>query len=69
MRDAARAVGVTLPDALDDALKTDEAFLRALHHILFDVHVVEGSLRCVESGQVFPISDGRPNMMLPEEVV
>ena len=69
LRDAARAVGVTLPDALDDALKTDEAFLRALHHILFDVHVVEGSLRCVESGQVFPISDGRPNMMLPEEVV
>ncbi|EGB06226.1 hypothetical protein JL720_2787 [Aureococcus anophagefferens] len=63
---SASTVGVTLPPALDDALRGDEAFLRALQHVLFDVHVIEGQLVCEESGQTFPIEEGRPNMMLDE---
>ena len=43
--------------------------MRALHHVLFDVHILEGELVCVESGQVFPIEEGRPNMMLDEDLV
>ena len=46
-----------------------DAFLRALHHVLFDVQVLEGSLCCSESGQVFPIAEGIADMMLPEAVV
>jgi len=70
LRDAASAVGVTsLPETLDDELRGDEAFLRALHHVLFDVHVIQGQLVCRESNQVFPIDEGRPNMMLPESLV
>ena len=66
---SASTVGVTLPPALDDALRRDEAFLRALQHVLFDVHVIEGQLVCEESGQTFPIEEGRPNMMLDESLL
>ncbi|KAH8072148.1 hypothetical protein JL720_11187 [Aureococcus anophagefferens] len=38
-------------------LRGDEAFLRALQHVLFDVHVIEGQLVCEESGQTFPIEE------------
>lgn len=31
------------------------------------VDVVEGTLQCPESGRVFPISRGIPNMLLSEE--
>ncbi|KAH8047470.1 hypothetical protein JL722_13099 [Aureococcus anophagefferens] len=37
-----------------------------VEHVLFDVHVIEGQLVCEESGQTFPIEEGRPNMMLDE---
>merc|ERR1711934_641488 len=42
----------------------NEEFLRALHHILLQVRVVEGNLVCPESGRKFPISKGVPNMLL-----
>ncbi len=65
----ALVVGVTLPAELNETLRGDDAFLRALHHVLFDVQVLEGSLCCSESGQVFPIAEGIADMMLPEAVV
>ncbi len=65
----ALVVGVTLPAELNETLRGDDAFLRALHHVLFDVQVLEGSLRCAESGQVFQIAEGIADMMLPEAVV
>jgi len=65
----ALVVGVTLPAELNETLRGDDAFLRALHHVLFDVQVLEGSLCCAESGQVFPIAEGIADMMLPEAVV
>ena len=69
LRDAGAAVGITLPDTLEGPHRREDAFLRALHRLLFDVHVLEGQLICRESQQVFPIQDGRPNMMLPEDPV
>ncbi|KAJ1456734.1 hypothetical protein M885DRAFT_517164 [Pelagophyceae sp. CCMP2097] len=70
LRDAAISTGLTaLPLELDDTLRGDGDFLRALHHVLFDVHVLEGRLVCAETGHVFPIEQGRPNMTLPEELV
>ena len=65
---AAGALGVTLPETVDAALAADEAFQRALHHVLFDVHVLEGELVCGESGQVFPITEGIPDMTIAEEL-
>lgn len=60
---AARACGMdALPAALEPALVEDQEFLKALHHVLMDVHVIDGELHCPESGQVFPITDGIPNM-------
>ena len=61
---AAQEVGIdTLPEALDPALLQEPAFIDALHHVLMDVHVLEGRLECPESGQHFPINDGVTNMM------
>ena len=70
LRSAAAAIGVdTLPESLEPALLDDVSFLDALHHVLMDVHVTEGRLQCPESGQIFPIHNGIPDMMLPEDLV
>lgn len=57
----------TLPPTLTDALAEDPVFLRALYHILMNVHLIKGMLTCPVSGREFPIQDGIPNMMLEEE--
>eukprot|EP00640_Fibrocapsa_japonica_P006131 CAMPEP_0113945636 /NCGR_PEP_ID=MMETSP1339-20121228/48841_1 /TAXON_ID=94617 /ORGANISM="Fibrocapsa japonica" /LENGTH=118 /DNA_ID=CAMNT_0000951311 /DNA_START=26 /DNA_END=382 /DNA_ORIENTATION=- /assembly_acc=CAM_ASM_000762 len=50
-------------------MKESEEFLRTLHHILFEVHVIEGDLVCPETGRKFPIVNGIPNMLLHEDEV
>ena len=52
-----------------DGMLADEGFLRAIHHVLLDVHVMRAELVCPESGQVFPVEDGIPNMTLGEDQV
>jgi multifunctional methyltransferase subunit TRM112 len=65
---AASEMGIsTLPPTLTDALAEDPLFLRALYHILMNVHLVKGMLTCPITGREFPIQDGIPNMMLEEE--
>ena len=65
---AAKSVGITtLPPSLTPALSSDSSFLRALHHVLVNVHVVSGVLTCPETGKEFAISDGIANFMLEEE--
>lgn len=44
-----------------------EADLKALHHVLFEIHVLEGELVCPESGRRFFVRDGIPNMLLHED--
>ncbi len=67
---ACAAVGYTaLPAAPPPAPESDEAFLRALHHALFNINIVEGAFVCPESGRRFPIEGGIPNMVLNEDEV
>lgn len=58
-----------LPDAVDDAALRDEAFLRAFHHALLEVHLEEGALVCPETGRRFKVSKGIPNLLLNEDEV
>lgn len=50
-----------------EGYECDEAFLRKMHHVLLEVEVLEGTLQCPESGRLFPISRGIPNMLLSDE--
>eukprot|EP00747_Dinoflagellata_sp_TGD_P097632 gnl/TRDRNA2_/TRDRNA2_167191_c0_seq1.p1 gnl/TRDRNA2_/TRDRNA2_167191_c0~~gnl/TRDRNA2_/TRDRNA2_167191_c0_seq1.p1 ORF type:complete len:185 (+),score=24.92 gnl/TRDRNA2_/TRDRNA2_167191_c0_seq1:114-668(+) len=52
----------TLPDSLTDDLKADDEFLRNLHTVLFDIHMLEGTLVCPQTGRVFPVDKGIPDM-------
>ena len=61
-------------DVADVAVISEEVFenesvMRRIHHLLFEVLVLEGSLICPESGRRFPIKDGIPNMLLMEDEV
>jgi multifunctional methyltransferase subunit TRM112 len=66
----ATAMNITdLPAELTDELKGDVEFLKKLHHILLEVHLIEGNLICPETGRKFPVKDGIPNMLLNEDEV
>uniref|UniRef100_A0A8C6EVD5 Multifunctional methyltransferase subunit TRM112-like protein n=1 Tax=Marmota marmota marmota TaxID=9994 RepID=A0A8C6EVD5_MARMA len=56
-----------VPKELTEAYMNEETFLRKMHHVLLEVDVLEGTLQCPESGRVFPISRGIPNMLLNDE--
>jgi multifunctional methyltransferase subunit TRM112 len=38
-----------------------------LHRLLLELHVSEGNLECPDTGRLFPISSGIPNMLLNED--
>ncbi len=61
--------GDGLPDSPPDAFENDEDFLKAAHHVLLEVEVLEGDLECPETGRKFPVSGGIPNMLLREDEV
>ncbi|CAG09769.1 unnamed protein product, partial [Tetraodon nigroviridis] len=56
-----------LPDQVVADYEKDEEFLRKVHRVLLEVEVMEGCLKCPESGREFPISRGIPNMLLNED--
>ncbi|XP_006861040.1 PREDICTED: tRNA methyltransferase 112 homolog [Chrysochloris asiatica] len=56
-----------VPKGPIEGYERDEDFLRKMHHVLLEVDVLEGTLQCPESGRIFPISRGIPNMLLNEE--
>ena len=58
-----------LYNQIDEATKADEAFLKLVHKLVLDVHVLEGALICPETGRRFPITAGIPNMLLHEDEV
>ncbi|KAJ6570188.1 Trm112p-domain-containing protein [Mycena vulgaris] len=65
---AARELGDTsLPDQLPEML--DDDFLKALHHVLLEIHVEEGIMVCPNCKHNYPISNGIPNMLLAEHEI
>lgn len=69
---AAESVGVAqdLPDELNlETSANDSELLQKLHHLLLEIDIVEGQLQCPETGRIFPISQGIPNMLLNEDEV
>lgn len=56
-------------DSITEELLEDESFLMKIHHLLFEVHIIEGVLVCPESGRRFPIKEGIPNMLLHEDEI
>lgn len=68
------AANLSIPDLdgiteVTEEMGADESFLRRIHHVLFEIHVIDGFLICPESGRRFPIKDGIPNMLLHEDEV
>ncbi len=56
---------IQIPSAASEPdIQLDEALLRKLHTVMFDIHVVEGSLICPDTGRRFNIKKGIPNMIL-----
>ena len=53
----------SLPAALPANCSEDEGFLKALHHVLLEVEIVEGVLVCPETDKRFPIKEGIPSML------
>ncbi|XP_064540640.1 multifunctional methyltransferase subunit TRM112-like protein [Drosophila montana] len=58
-----------IPAAQPENIAEDEQLLQKLHHLLFEIDVLEGQLECPETGRIFPIADGIPNMLLNEDEV
>eukprot|EP00559_Dactyliosolen_fragilissimus_P001255 CAMPEP_0184864848 /NCGR_PEP_ID=MMETSP0580-20130426/16122_1 /TAXON_ID=1118495 /ORGANISM="Dactyliosolen fragilissimus" /LENGTH=131 /DNA_ID=CAMNT_0027363771 /DNA_START=62 /DNA_END=457 /DNA_ORIENTATION=+ len=57
----------TLPPVLTESMSTDPNFLKALYHVLMNVHLVNGMLTCPDTGREFPVTNGIVNFMLEEE--
>eukprot|EP00056_Hartaetosiga_gracilis_P020588 m.20439 g.20439 ORF g.20439 m.20439 type:complete len:124 (+) comp8576_c0_seq2:105-476(+) len=63
--EVAEGLPVLPPDDAED----NEEFLRAVHHVLLEVEIIEGKLICPETERAFPIKKGIPNMLLNEDEV
>ncbi|TXT10951.1 hypothetical protein VHUM_01702 [Vanrija humicola] len=66
--DTARSLGdESLPDDMPAAWSDEQ--LKALHHVLLELHVEEGSMNCRGCGHVYLIQNGIPNMLLAEHEI
>lgn len=64
LQKCAEAVGIEgLPSIYDVSLLEDSDFLSFAHNLLLDIHVIEGTLICPDTGRCYPIADRIPNMM------
>jgi multifunctional methyltransferase subunit TRM112 len=64
----AAAVGFDgLPATFDVKHLDDHDFLKVIHKLLLDVHVVKGKLICPETGRIYQITDGIPRMNISED--
>ncbi|CAI2179527.1 16387_t:CDS:2 [Funneliformis geosporum] len=61
-------INVTLPTVLPESTTDDldEEFLKTLHGILLETHILQGAMTCPNCNRVYPIKDGIPNMLLNE---
>ncbi|SPJ12472.1 tRNA m2G10 methyltransferase subunit, putative [Plasmodium sp. DRC-Itaito] len=63
----AKQFGINLLASYNSHHLEDEEFLNSVHHALFKVHIMEGSLVCPKCNISFPIKDGIPNMLTGNE--
>jgi len=67
---ASRQLGDTsLPEEQPLPETQTEEFLKALHRVLMEIHVEEGSMICPNCGHEYKISRGIPNMLLAEHEI
>jgi len=57
----------TLPPILTQDLTQNPAFLRALYHVLMNVHLINGILTCPDTGKEFPVSAGVCSFLIDED--
>ena len=58
-----------IPQEQPEGDEIETSVLEALYHVLFNVHVMEGSLICPDTGRRFPIKQGIPNLILHEDEI
>lgn len=64
---AAKQFEVNLNREFDEGLLENENFLSLVHHALFKIHIMEGSLICPKCNISFPIKEGIPHMIIENE--
>ncbi|KRX09488.1 hypothetical protein PPERSA_12231 [Pseudocohnilembus persalinus] len=57
----------SFPKELTTELLQDEKFLRSLHRVLMETHIMEGYLQCENCERQYQIANGIPNMILKED--
>eukprot|EP01083_Nonionella_stella_P070645 189122_1 len=57
----------TLPKVLTEEMAADEDFLRALYHVLMNVHLVKGMLTCPDTGREFPVTNSIIDFSMEEQ--
>jgi multifunctional methyltransferase subunit TRM112 len=68
LRATAAALGIAeLPPAPPAKPEADPDFLKSVHDLVMDIHVVEGALVCPNCARSYPIRKGIPNMLLRED--
>ena len=53
-----------LPEQLPSTFEQKDDLLALLHKMLFDIHLMDGTLVCPGTGRKFPVKDSIPNMLL-----
>ncbi|ORM39992.1 Pre-mRNA-splicing factor 38B [Babesia sp. Xinjiang] len=61
--EAARSVGLELPDSYSDADLESDTFISQVHRCILEFHVVKGTLTCPKCDRVYDIDNGIPNML------
>jgi multifunctional methyltransferase subunit TRM112 len=70
LREAAASLGVAeLPLSPPSNPETDLGFLKSVHDLIMDIHIVEGRLVCPNCARAFPIKNGIPNMLLTDDEI
>ena len=62
-------VANTLPPSVSSSDLEDEMFLRAIHSLCIEYHILEAMLVCPKCSREYPVRKGIPNMLLHDDEV
>eukprot|EP00371_Babesia_bovis_P003367 XP_001612014.1 hypothetical protein [Babesia bovis T2Bo] len=57
--DAARSVGLSLPESYSDSDLDSDEFITQVHRCILEFHVVKGCLKCPQCSHVYDIDKGK----------